>query len=38
MNNKKEAIELEDFKYLIDSRNLSNKEELSERDAILRAR
>lgn len=30
--------ELDDFKYLIDSRNLSNKEKLSEREAILRAR
>ncbi|WP_445735498.1 hypothetical protein [Mariniflexile sp.] len=30
--------ELDDFKYLVDSRNLSNKEKLSERDAILSVR
>ncbi len=30
--------ELNDFKYLIDSRNLTNKEKLSEREAIIKAR
>lgn len=38
MDNKSEHKELEDFKYLIDSRNLSDKEKTEERETILRAR
>lgn len=38
MDNKTTNTELDDFKYLIDSRHLSNNEKLSEREAILRAR
>jgi hypothetical protein len=34
----KENKDLEDFKYLIDSRNLTNREKAEERDAILKAR
>lgn len=37
MNNKTKDADLEDFKYLIDSHIMSNKEKLAERDAILRA-
>ncbi|RYM30853.1 hypothetical protein ERX46_17375 [Brumimicrobium glaciale] len=38
MNDKTVNKELDDFKYLIDSRNLSSKEKLSEREAIMHAR
>lgn len=38
MSNKKLNNELEEFKFLIDSRVLSNKEKRDEREAILRAR
>ncbi|MEM6806449.1 MAG: hypothetical protein AAF696_33935 [Bacteroidota bacterium] len=38
MKNKEEDIELEEFKYLIDSRNLSKEEKEIEREAILKAR
>jgi hypothetical protein len=34
----KENKNIEDFKYLIDSRNLSNKEKAEDRNAILKAR
>lgn len=38
MIRKRRNKDLEDFKYLIDSRNLTNKEKRAERDAILKAR
>lgn len=38
MNDKKKNIDIEEFKYLIDSRNLSSKEKLAEKNAILKAR
>ncbi len=38
MTNKKENIELEEFKYLIDSRNLSDKKRKENANAILKAR
>ena len=38
MIRKRRSKYLEDFKYLIDSRNLTNEEKRAERDAILKAR
>ena len=37
MTNKKNNIELEEFKYLIDSRNLSDKKRKENADAIMKA-
>lgn len=38
MNKKSKNKDLEDFKYLIDSRNLSSEEKKKERDLLLKAR
>ena len=38
MNEKRHEKELEDFKYLIDSRTLSDEDRKAEREAILKAR